>query len=251
MIKKTAYFRFYEELNDFLPKSKRKVDFDYHFITSASIKDVVESFGVPHTEVDLILVNGVSVDFSYKLQDQDRVAIYPVFETVDISPIIHLRPKPLRQIKFILDAHLGRLSKYLRMCGFDSIYYNQIADKDVINISLREHRIILTKDRGLLKNKKVTHGYWVREERPMKQLLEVINYLDLRKKIHFLTRCLLCNAKVIRVPKAEVSAKLPEKTIQYYDEFFLCPECGKVYWKGSHYQNMLAILKLLLATDTS
>lgn len=242
---KVATLRFYEELNDFLPVTKRKISFTYTFINQPSIKDVIESLGVPHIEVDMILVNGVSVDFNYQLQDQDQVAVYPQFESLDIQPITHLRAEPLRNTKFILDSHLGRLTKYLRMCGFDSLYFNQIEDKKLIEISLREKRIILTKDRGLLKNKKVTHGLWIRAQHPRKQFIEVMNRLDLIKKINFLTRCLVCNTEIFLVPKEQIKNKLPKKTIEYYDEFFLCEHCGKVYWKGSHYENMLIILQSL------
>ena len=114
-----AYFRFYEELNEFLPHDKRKTEFEYLFNGNPSVKDAIEAIGIPHVEVDLILVNSISVSFSEKLKDGDRVSVYPVFETFDVTLATYLRPKPLRELKFILDVHLGRLAKYLRLCGFD------------------------------------------------------------------------------------------------------------------------------------
>src|SRR3989338_9144205 len=113
-----AHFRFYEELNDFLPPERRKTTFTREFRNRASVKDMIEALGVPHTEVDLILVNGASVDFSYLVQDGDRISVYPMFESFDIRPLVHLRPRPLREPKFVLDTHLGKLAVYLRLLGF-------------------------------------------------------------------------------------------------------------------------------------
>ena len=117
-----AHFRFYEELNEFLPHHKRKTEFVYHFHGAPSVKDAVEAIGVPHVEVDIILVNGISVSFSRKLSDGDRISVYPVFESFDVSAVTHLRARPLREPRFILDVHLGRLAKYLRLCGFDTLF---------------------------------------------------------------------------------------------------------------------------------
>jgi uncharacterized protein len=244
---KSAKFRFYEELNDFLVSSRRKVSFDYSFSGDPKIKDVIEMIGVPHTEIDLILVNGVSVNFDYRLANADTVSVYPVFETFDISSITHLHPAPLRDVKFILDVHLGRLTKYLRICGFDC-YYENLDDDAIIRCSLAEKRIILTKDKGLLKNKKVTHGYWVRSTKTKQQLLEVFNRFDLIKKVQFLVRCLLCNCKLQEICKKQVGNTVPERIIKYYDIFYFCPGCHKIYWKGSHYKNMLLLFTALKKT---
>jgi len=116
--------RFYEELNDFLPLERRKVDFSHEFQRRASIKDLIEALGVPHTEVDLILVNGASVDFSYIVRDGDRISVYPMFEAFDIQTVSRVRPQPLRVIRFVLDVHLGKLARYLRLLGFDTLYRN-------------------------------------------------------------------------------------------------------------------------------
>ena len=161
---KTAYFRFYEELNDFLPAEKRKIKFEHSFVDRTTIKDMIESLGVPHIEIDLILVNGKSANFSYLVKDKDEISVYPVFESLDISDVQHLRPNPLREPKFVLDVHLGKLARYMRMFGFDTAYKNNFADDDLIKISLNEKRTILTKDKEILKRNDVTHGYWVRNE---------------------------------------------------------------------------------------
>lgn len=241
---KTATFRFYEELNDFLPRKWRKVSFDFQFLGHPKIGEVIEMLGVPHSEVDLIIINGNSVNFNYRLEDEDCVSVYPTFESIDISSINHLRPRPLRQIKFILDVHLGRLAKYLRICGFDCVYEN-LDDDEIIDRALSEKRIILTKDRGLLKNKKVTHSYWVRSKESKQQLLEIFNRFDLKGKVKFLVRCLLCNNKLQPISKKDVKHLVPLNTTSYYEVFYQCPHCKKIYWEGSHYQNMSKLIEFV------
>lgn len=236
-----ATFRFYAELNDFLPVSRRYLAFTASFDRGTTVKHAVESLGVAHTEIDLILVNGASVDFSYRLEDGDRVSVYPVFESMDISSVSPLRPQPLREPRFILDTHLGRLAVYLRMLGFDTLYSNQADDEDLADISSREQRILLTRDRGLLKRKIVTHGYCVRENQPRKQAVEVIHRFDLTSLVRPFTRCLQCNGVLLPVDKEMVQNNLPGNTNKYFDEFWQCQNCGKIYWKGSHYQNMLKL----------
>jgi uncharacterized protein len=233
-----ATFRFYEELNDFLPKDKRKVPFVHTFSGNPSIKDQIEAIGVPHVEVDLILVNGESVDFSYILQDKDFVSVYPVFETFGITPVSHLRAKPLRVPAFILDVHLGKLARYLRMLGFDTLYRNDNDDPEIIRISLAEHRIILTRDIGLLKVKSVSHAYFVRNQDPGKQLVEVLDYFDLYPSIDPFNRCIKCNGQLEPVEKEEIIQRLEPLTIRYFNEFYRCRDCQGVFWEGSHFEHM-------------
>ena len=172
-------FRFYAELNDFLPPPRRMVSFTHTFAGSVSVKDMIESLGVPHTEVDLILANGRSVDFTYLVAGGDRLSVYPVFESLDITPVLRVRPQPLRQTRFVLDTHLGRLASYLRLLGFDTLYRNDYADEELAHISSREKRILLTRDRGLLKRSEVTHGYCLRSTVSAEQLREVVQRFDL------------------------------------------------------------------------
>ncbi len=246
MFDKYATLRFYEELNDFLVRDKRKTPFAYRFLGAPSIKDVIEALGVPHTEVDLILVNGWSVDFNYRLRHEDRVSVYPIFESLDISPLIHLREKPLRECRFILDVHLGTVAKTLRMLGFDTKYQNDLNDPEIIEISIAEKRIILTRDRGLLKVKRVTHGYWLRSTKPKEQIKEILVRFDLFSQIKPFYRCRMCNGRVKQVEKDHITDRLPEKTRIYFDEFYLCSGCDRVYWQGSHYENMRAHIQSLL-----
>lgn len=230
--------RFYEELNDFLPASQHKKDFSYDFKQSRSIKDLIEAIGVPHTEVDLIIVQGESVDFNYQVQNGDRISVYPVFESLDISPLKHCQPEPLRNPRFVLDVHLGKLSAYLRMLGFDTLYRNDYDDPELARISIDEHRILLSCDRQLLMRKHITHGYFVRSRQAQLQLVEIMSRFDLYNNQHPFTRCMQCNGKIQRVKKRSIESRLLPQTRQYYDEFFQCDNCDKIYWKGSHYQKM-------------
>lgn len=244
--KKQATFRFYAELNDFLPEDRRQRSFVHAFWGSPSVKDTIEALGVPHTEVDLITVNGELVDFTYQVGGGDQVSVYPVFESLDISPVARLRPEPLRRVRFVLDTHLGRLATYLRMLGFDCLYQNDYEDETLASISAEERRILLTKDRGLLKRSVVSHGYFVRETQPRAQLLEVLRRFDLFSRASAFRRCLRCNQELVEAPKGEVMEDLPERVRQEFNEFRRCPGCGRVYWRGSHYQRMLAFTESVL-----
>lgn len=235
-------FRFYAELNDFLPMNHRQVEYDCAYNGRVSVKNLIEAQGVMHTEVDLILVNGDSVDFTYLLNDGDRVSVYPVFESLDITPLLHLRPQALRVIRFVLDVHLGRLAVYLRMMGFDSLYRNDYDDSELADISSRQHRILLTRDRGLLKRNLVTHGYCVRSPHPRQQLSEVLTRFDLFEQTAPFTRCLRCNGELEPVEKAAVIDQLQPGTGRVFDEFHRCRQCGQVYWRGAHYDHMQALI---------
>ena len=241
----TVNIRFYEELNDFLPPEQRKVAFQHCFKQPGSIKDMIEALGIPHTEIDLILVNGRSVDFNYIVQDGDRISVYPVFETLDISPINRLRPTPLRMTRFVLDTHLGRLAAYLRLFGFDTLYRNDYDDQTLADISSRQHRILLTRDIQLLMRKQITHGYFVRATQPRKQLEEVLARFDLYKTQRPFSRCLHCNGDIRPVTKEAIESHLLPDTSKRHQEFRQCAHCHKIYWKGSHYEHLRRLVNAI------
>ena len=234
--------RFYEELNDFLAPELRKRAFDHDFERRTSVKDMIESFGVPHTEVEIILVNGRSVDFSHIVQDGDRISVYPVFESLDVSPLIRLRPEPLRTPKFVLDTNLGRLARYLRLLGFDCLYENDFEDAIVAKISSEQQRTLLTRDRALLQHRIITHGYFVRAVRPRLQVPEVLSRFDLYRLIAPFSRCIRCNGTLQDVDKATVEDRLEPKTRKYFDTFRICTGCGQIYWQGSHYERSMRLV---------
>lgn len=230
------WFNFYEDLNDFLPEAQRSVIFSSQFIGTPSIKDAIEAIGVPHTEIDLILVNGKPVTFEQRVYGGELVCVYPQVELFVNRPEVHLRPTPLREIKFIVDVNLGKLASKLRLLGFDTLYKNNFTDREIVALSLREQRIILTRDKGVLKYKAAKHGYWIRNDDPNRQLKEVVNRLQLHPHFHLFTRCSVCNTQLQPIDKELVKERLADDTLQFVDDFMLCPGCKKIYWRGSHYE---------------
>ena len=233
-----ARFRFYEELNDHLPEAFKKKAFAHNFRGNPSVKDTIQALGIPHGEVDLILVNGEPVGFDYNLQGGEEIAVYPVFESLDISPLMRLRTEPLRQVKFIVDVNLGKLALKLRLLGFDTLFRNDLVDDEIIEIAQTEHRIILTRDRGILKQNAVSHGLFVRNDNPKKQLTEVISRLQLQNLFRPFSRCSACNGKLEAANRSEIEDEIDADAIRFYNEFWRCISCSKIYWKGSHYDRI-------------
>lgn len=241
-----ATFRFYEELNDFLPAERRRREFDCLCARAATTKHMVEALGVPHTEVELLLVNGESVGFERLLADGDRVAVYPKFERLDISALLKVREQPLRVLRFIADAHLGGLARLLRMAGFDTLYDNHFDDLQIAEIAAREQRIVLTRDRELLKRRLVSHGCYVRAHKPAEQLRELCQRLDLTASIKPFSRCLHCNLPLHGIDAQEARERLPSRIGYRYSQFMHCHGCDRLYWQGTHWRSMCALLKPLL-----
>ncbi len=235
-------FRFYEELNDFLPADRFKQTFAHAFTRRASVKDMIEAFGVPHTEVELIIVNGRSVDFTYIVSDRDCISVYPMFESLDIRPLLRLRPEPLRHPAFVLDTQLGRLARYLRLLGFDTLYRNDYTDAGIAHISSEQQRTLLTRDRRLLHRSIITRGYFVRSTDPLEQVSEVLHRFDLFNDVNPLKRCIRCNGLLSKVDKQAVFDRLEPKTKRYYEDFRICNDCRQVYWEGSHFRKMLELI---------
>lgn len=245
--KYSAEFRFYAELNDFLPLPYRQSTQIYQFSGQPGIKDPIEVFGIPHTEVGLILVNSQAVKFDYQLQGGDRVSVYPLFKKLDLSGLGKLR-EPLPPIpRFIMDVNLGKLAKRMRSLGFDSLYRNDYQDTEVVNIAVAEQRIALTRDRRLLFAKRLEHGYWVRNVKTENQVAEILCRFDLHNLIQPFMRCLVCNGGLVPVAKADILAHLEPKTRLYYEVFYQCRACQRIYWKGSHIENMQQHLASVLS----
>jgi uncharacterized protein with PIN domain len=247
----TATVRFYAELNDFLRGDQRQRDTCFPFVMGRSVKDAIEGLGVPHTEVDLILVNGQPVDFGYRLADGDRVSAYPLFKYLDISAVTPLRPQPLHELRFIVDGHLGTLARYLRLLGFDTIFDPDLPDNELAARSGAERRILLTRDRGLLKRRAVTHAVFVRWDDPDEQLLELVHRLPLGANLRPFTRCMVCNGLLEDAHKATVADRLEARTRASFHRFRQCGVCGRVYWEGSHQRRLLDLLERVRAESTS
>lgn len=234
----SVFIRFYAELGDLLAPERRGREFEHPFPAGGAVKDLIEGLGVPHTEVDLILVDGRSVDFSCPVGHGEYISVYPVFEALDVGPVTRVRARPLRRVRFAADVHLGKLAGYLRLAGFDTLYRNDWSDEALVDVALRERRAILSRDRGLLMRAAVTHGYLVRHTSPREQLSEVLERFDLWKSLRPLALCSLCNSPVEPVEKDEVAAALPPRTAERYQEFWRCSGCGQIYWKGSHFKSL-------------
>lgn len=248
-----AYFHFYGELNDFLPRSKKQVTFTHYFKEQASIKDMIESLGVPHPEVDYIEVNGEFVDFSYIVANGDacgnkalRINVYPVSASASVTPTLRVGPPHLDVACFVLDIHLGKLATSLRILGFDTLYRNDYVDEELARISATQERILLTRDKGLLMRSLVKHGYYVRETDPHKQVVEVLRRFDLFNSVNPFQRCLRCNGLLEAVDKESLIEQIPQKTRLHIDEFHRCQKCGQIYWKGSHYEQMQQFITKVL-----
>lgn len=240
-----AHFRFYADLNDFLPDEYQQQSFAYPVHDGRqTVKHLIEAIGVPHTEVELILVNGRSVTFDHIVQASEKVSIYPPFATVQPADALPLRPALQPPFRFVLDIHLGKLARYLRLLGFDTIYFeNDVRDPELARISNVEQRIMLTRDRGLLKRDMVTYGYCLRTRNSEEQLTAVLHRFQLHDQIRPWTRCLRCNGLMHPVPKEEIIDRLEPKTKKYFDKFHMCNECEQIYWQGSHVSNLQALIE--------
>ena len=240
-----AVFRFYAELNDFLAPAQRGRAVRHAIARDASVKHMIEALGVPHTEVALILVYGRPQDFSWRLQEGDRISAFPVFMQLDIGPSL-LRPALPWPAGFVADAHLGQLAKNLRMLGFDVLYRNDYHDAEVTRIASEEQRVVLTRDRDLLIRKEIVHGCYLHALDADAQAIEVLARYRLRDAVHPFSRCLTCNGLLHRVGKDAVAHRVPQRSLQHHDVFHECSECKQVYWEGSHVERMRLRMARLL-----
>ena len=236
-------------MTDFLASDLRSGTVTRSFDVPGSVKDMIEGCGVPHTEVDLIIANGRSVAFSYLVDDEDYVSVFPVFESFDITPIVKVRPEPLRTVRFVADNHLGRLARYLRLLGVDTVYELDWTDPELVRISTSEQRILLTRDVGLLKRGSVTHGYYVRATNPRQQVTEVSSRFHMARRFTPFTRCMACNGKLVSVAKREIAHRLPSETSRHIDDFRVCSSCDKVYWQGAHHSELSRIVAAARRAD--
>lgn len=238
----TATFRFYEELNDFLAPERRRRAFSCPCARRATTKHMIEALGVPHTEVELVLLNGESAGFGALLREGDRVAVYPKFEALDVTPLLRVRAQALRCTRFVADAHLGGLARLLRMTGFDTLYDNHFQDDEIERIAGAQERIVLTRDRELLKRRGITHGCYVHALHSAQQLREIFDRLDLARSARPFTLCLNCNVPLRGIDKAQIAAALPPSVRERYQRFSTCDVCRGVFWEGSHWERMRALV---------
>jgi uncharacterized protein len=230
----SIHVRFEGELNDFLPPERRHTEFTYSPGATDTIKHIVESLGVPHTEIARIEADGHVVPWSWQPTEGQHIHVF--------THIVQTIPNGAQ---FVLDGHLGRLAGYLRMLGFD-VWYDRFADDSVLaSIAANERRVLLTRDVGLLKRREVEHGYWIRSHRPHDQLRDVVRRFDLTGQFVPFQRCIACNGCLQPVSKSEVEDLIPPYIRETKNEFSRCPECGKIYWRGTHYTKMVDFINAL------
>jgi uncharacterized protein with PIN domain len=253
---KPITFRCYAGLNDFLPGELRQKRFIYPLKTPVTLGEAIASLRIPLSEVDLALVNGRVRSLSETLHEDDSVTLYPTFEHLDISGLKGTRRPELPATRFVLDAHLGKLARYLRMLGFDCRYRTDFDDEELIEIAAREERILLTRDKLLLKSRRLTHGYYIRATQKHEQLREVVRKFDLYSQFRSFTRCMTCNAELVPKRREEIpdlmpaereehTDPFPREILTLYEEFYFCPECRKLFWKGSHFKRMESFIRSL------
>lgn len=229
---KAARFQFDRDLRSLLQCTNVEGAFDLRFNGPQSAKHLIESVGIPHTEIGEVWVASVSVSTGYIVQDQDHVDVLA-------TPPGWVSPDEPR---FVIDGHLGRLASQLRMLGLDCLYQNDNSDRSLARISVEDRRILLTRDRRLLMHKSITHGYLLRSLDPPEQLSEVLNRYALRKWIRPFQRCIRCNHLLEVVQKESVIDRLEPLTRLYFDDFRICPACKQIYWKGSHFDRMQKLI---------
>jgi len=230
-----ASFRFYAELNEFLPKDQRQRDIPHRFREPATLKDRIEAHGVPHTEVEFIQVGGAPAGFADRLRDGQRVSVYPFLAVVPCP--LPVRP-PFPRGRFVLDQHLSRLAAYLRLLGQDAVHYARCADDELARIASADDRVLLTRDTRLLMRSTVVHGGFVHATAPQRQVVEVLHRFGAPETFAPFSRCMACNGQLRSVSKDEVADRLQADTQRFYDRFWTCTGCARVYWEGSHVRRM-------------
>jgi uncharacterized protein with PIN domain len=233
---------FHAELNDFLARARQDSPILHTVAERTSVKDVIESLGVPHTEVAFLFANDRAVDFAYLVHDGDKIDAFPETQRPALPSATRMELRPPPAERFVLDTHLGRLASYLRMLGFDTLYSNMYRDDELACISATENRILLTRDIGLLKRTIVTHGYFVRATNPREQIVEVLRRFHLFERVNLFSRCIRCNGTLYAVPKEKILHRLEPLTRSLYQEFQQCQQCGQIYWQGSHYHKMQQLI---------
>ena len=229
-----ARFRFHGDLENFLKREFRHQSFPYECARAATLKNAIEALGVPHTEVGRITVNAQPVTLQRIVRAGDEIEIYPR-EASGSDPDL-----------FLADAHLGGLARFLRMAGFDTLHDQNFSDLEIRRIAADEQRIVLTRDRELLKCADVQRGCYVRALKAEEQLKEVATRYGLAARARPFTLCLHCNLPLEPVDKALIAGRLPEQVSQLHESFVRCRGCDRVYWPGSHYDRMRAVLSRAL-----
>jgi uncharacterized protein with PIN domain len=231
---RSVTLRFYGELNDLLLPSQRGRAFVRAVAGPARVKDAMEASGVPHVEVDLIVRSGVTVGFEDRLKDGDRLAFYPALDLLHPDPECRLRPSPPTPVRFVADAHLRRLARILRLLGFDTLHNSRSSGEDAVGSAVRDARILLSRNRQLLRDRRLVWGRWIRSMDPLAQARETLQCFHLRSAVCSYTRCTICNGLLAAVDKSTIEERVPPRTAAWLDAYVTCTNCGRIYWHGTH-----------------
>ena len=246
-----AEFNFHGALNFFLSRRQKHKPITHEVNRRASVKDMIESFGVPHPEIECIIINGESVGFEAIIQPNDVIHVYASSSETDLDSWVSLRAPYPNRPKFILDTHLGRLAAYLRMMGYDTLYRNDYPDDELAQVSHDETRILLTRDIGLLKRSPVIYGYYVREIHPQPRLVEISRRYHLVETMKPFAYCMSCNGQLKAVSEDDIAQQIKPEILEAYDRFHQCQSCEKIFWPGSHYVRMQELLDSVIAETSS
>jgi uncharacterized protein len=239
----TAEVHFFGDLKDFLRGDNREGHVAYPVDRRASIKDVIEALGVPHAEVGRIVVDGAEAGFGHLLGPGETVHVEPLRIPVRVDVPTVLRPRPFAELRFVVDVNVGKLASLLRMLGFDTAYEQAMRDEAIAELAHEQDRVVLTRDRDLLRRSIVEYGRVLRSQVPMEQLAEVVRLFGLPRPFALFSRCLRCNEPLRPVPKVDVLHRLEPRTRRYYRRFHICPACDRIYWRGSHHRRMIEELE--------
>lgn len=242
-----ANFEFFGSCLDFV----NNTIFNYEFNDNPSVKDAIEAIGIPHVEIGMIMINGVSKSFEYHIEEKDKIQVYPHnFFKTKTSNNINLLPFKPKKLSFLLDVHLGTLARYLRMAGFDTLYQSKdYGDAFLAEVASTDNHIMLSRDIGLLKRSKLNYGHWVRNTNPKEQFKEIVQLYNLQNIFKPMSRCIKCNEPITLVKKEKIESIVPSKVYQWKEKFFQCSGCEKVYWEGSHHKNMMELLEEILVSE--
>lgn len=241
-------FRFYGELNDLLPRSRQGREYGTGITLRSSLFDAVQSQGVPHTEVSLLLLNGEEAGWELLLEPGDRLSVYPKLHhfPLDRSQSL-IAPPATTPPRFVADVHLGRAATYLRLLGLDTLYWGEDpGDAALARVADEEQRVLLSCDRGLLMHRRVRWGQLLRSRRPAEQIEEILQRYDLHGAVLPFSRCMACNGVLEHAPGEAIAEKAPplvRKRFGLAREYYrLCPTCGRLYWPGTHWDRMGKLL---------
>ncbi len=235
------------DLVDLLPKNRRHRTIRLILDRRASIKDIIESQTIPHTEIGRMEMEGRQLSFRHIGENGERIHLHPFSRHTPLTTATVLRPEPLENIAFMCDSTVSRLGRHMRMAGLDTANAPEASLVEVGSQASAAGRILVSRNRDLLKCRTVNFGQLIRSVHHRLQLREVFVRFRPENLIAPFSRCLVCNSTLVAVDKEEILHLLEPLTRKYYHSFKKCSACNKIYWHGSHIVRMEQLLRSTLA----